>query len=303
MDRTGFVCRAMEKMRSVSTVARWGKPRDSARSTRAKRWQAGVAGVALCSLAVATGCRTQTQPVGSVLVKIGASESAVPLAETLAEEYGYERSSVVFDITRCQDEDCVALVVDGQVHIALASSFTGNAPDGIAPTLVARDAIAVLVHPSNPIGAVTLLELRSLFAGNADRWTQVGGTDSQVEIVTREEDNALARQFESVVLAGTPISPAALVLPSQEAVVDYVARHPGSIGYVSASLSGQNTKTLSVEGVHPDLNTVSSGSYPIALDLFALNRAPAAFEVERFLQFAVSPAGQTIVGRDFGRIQ
>ena len=195
------------------------------------------------------------------------------------------------------------MVTAGEVHIALAPFSPSEVSSDMTLTQVAREGIAVILHPTNSVKSITLLELRDLYFGNISGWQALGGADAVVQVLTLEADYPETQQFEEVVLPGWRVTPAALVLPDESAVVDFVAEHPNAIGYVSTSFAGDRVQTVTLEGKLPDPETVAAGEYQITLDLYALNRTPAAPEVTEFIQFIASPAGQSVVSRHYGRLR
>ena len=94
----------------------------------------------------------------------------------------------------------------------------------------------------------------------------------------------------------------AIVMPSSEAVVEYVARHPTAIVYVSMGYLSSQVKALSVEGVSPTPEDIQSGGYPLTRPLYLLTGQEPTGEVKAFIEFALSPAGQAVVEHQYGRL-
>ena len=259
--------------------------------------------IVLAAAVLMLGCEVRPETNSGVLIRIVASDSAAQLVDDLTRSFSAKRPGVKFDITLHPFPDCQRMVAEGNVHLALAPFSASEVPVDMELTPVARDGIAVIVHPSNRVDSLTLLELRDLYFGNIGEWQDLGGAAARVQVLTRESECPVARQFEAVVLSGWKVTSAAMVLPNEEAVVDFVSGHSEAIGYVSAAFADDRVKTVTLEGMQPDPETVAAGVYHIALDLYALNRTPAAPEVTEFLQFIVSPAGQSVVSRHYGRLR
>jgi phosphate transport system substrate-binding protein len=109
--------------------------------------------------------------------------------------------------------------------------------------------------------------------------------------------------FEAMVMEERVMTPLAIVAPSSRAVVEYVAEHPESIGYVSMGHVTPEVKVLSLEGELPTPQTTSRASYPLTGELWLIRPESASADVESFVRFALSPAGQQIVGERYGRIR
>jgi phosphate transport system substrate-binding protein len=170
---------------------------------------------------------------------------------------------------------------------------------------IARDGVAIIVHPSNPVRGVGLLQLKDLFSGRAYEWSAVGGPESQgqVQPVSREAGSGSRAAFEVLVMEEMPVTPRAVLVPSAQGVVDYVAEHPQSIGYVSMALVTREVKVLQIEGELPTPSSVGQGIYPLSRELWMVATESPPESVEEFLEFALSPAGQQIVGQRYGRLR
>ena len=99
------------------------------------------------------------------------------------------------------------------------------------------------------------------------------------------------------------MTPRAVVAPSPQAVVEYVAGHTHALGYVSMDQVTPDVKVLKIEGEWPTPETAGRGSYPLSHELWLVTANPPPPAVQRFLDFVRGPAGQQIVGRRHGRIK
>jgi phosphate transport system substrate-binding protein len=193
----------------------------------------------------------------------------------------------------------------GRADLALASWLPADLDSQWQITAVARDGIAIIVHPSNAVDGLGLLQLQDLFSGRVHEWSGVGGGRSQgpVQVVSREAGSGTRSAFETVVMDERRVTPLAVVAPSSEAVIEYVATHPDAIGYVSMGRVSTGVKVLSIEGELPTAQSAELGSYPLSRDLWIVTGASPAESVKAFRRFVLGPAGQQIVGRNFGRVR
>ena len=102
---------------------------------------------------------------------------------------------------------------------------------------------------------------------------------------------------------GQRVTPRAALLLSPEAVVEYVAATPNAIGYVSMGYVGPEVKLLKIEGLLPTPDTTAQGAYPLTREFWLVAAEPLSGAVQDFVDFALSPAGQQIVGQRYGRIR
>ena len=119
--------------------------------------------------------------------------------------------------------------------------------------------------------------------------------------VSREDGSGTRAVFEGAVLGGRDVTFTAVVMPSSEAVIEYVARTPGAIGYVSSLRPGElladGVRVPLVEGAPPTPGGISDGSYPISRPLYLAAATEPTGEAREFAQWVLGPEGQAVIGR------
>jgi phosphate transport system substrate-binding protein len=225
-----------------------------------------------------------------------------PLVEELAQAYVERHKQVSIVVEGRGSQVGVELARQGEVDIGMTS---GKQPQDalLWSTPIALDGIAIVVHPQNPIQGLTLLQLRDIFFGRVWDWRDVGGRAGEMVAISREDASGTRAVFEEMVMKGKRVTPTAVVMPSSRAVVEYVAAHPEAIGYVSMGYLSAEIKVLEIEGMEPTPQSVRQGSYHLLRPLFLVTRGEPTGEVKGFIDFALSPTGQSIVGRKYGRVQ
>ena len=166
----------------------------------------------------------------------------------------------------------------GEADIALVSWLPAGPPAGYIALPLGTDDIAIVVHPRAGVSALTLEQVRRLFQGRHLTWAELGGADVPIRLVSRERGSGTRAAFEARVMAGARVALTAVVLPSGQAVVDYVARHEGAVGYASHRLVDARVRVLRVGGLLP-----GEKGYPLRRDLYALLPADAPAWVRRLL--------------------
>ena len=262
----------------------------------------------LCSLLLAlllAGCGEPLVTPQPVALQASGSMSLAPLVSDLAEAFRERSETITLGVTGLGTQFGLGALRAGEVDLALASYLPPGLEEQWRTTAVARDGIAIIVHPSNPIDGVGLLQLQDLFGGRTYEWLAVGGPISQggVQAVSREDGSGIRATFEALVMIDRPVTPMAILVPSPEAVLEYVAEHAGAIGYVSMAQVTPNVKVLKVEGALPTPESASRGSYPLTHELWLVTADPPPEGVQAFVEFALSPAGQEIVGQRYGRVR
>ena len=159
----------------------------------------------------------------------------------------------------------------------------------------AIDGVGTVVHPENPVQALTSQQLQDIFAGRIDNWKTLGGPDRAISLYTRDASSGTRSVFWKKALAKGDISPKAQFVASNGAMKTAVAKNPYAIGYMSVGYIDQSVAAVSLDGVRPDLDTVKSGKYKVARGLYSNTKGPATGLAEKFINYLLSPEGQQIV--------
>ena len=243
----------------------------------------------------------------------------VNLALAWAEAYGRLHPEVQIAVTGGGSGTGIAALINGTVDMANASrpikaeERAQAEANGIVPVehVVAGDAIAIVVHPSNPVDGLTIPQLAAIFSGKITNWRQVGGEDRPIVLLSRESNSGTHVFFlEEVVRQGrkddkTLFSPDTLLMPSSEGISAEVRQNPNAIGYDGLGYVTPDQKVLAVasaEGqpyVLPTVETVKDGSYPIARELYIYTAGEPQGAIREYLDWIVGPEGQAIV-RELG---
>ncbi len=277
---------------------------------------AGVLAAVALLAACGGGRGPGTPAAGSqqTIVNIG-SDTMVNLALAWAEGYQAEAPAVSVSVTGGGSGTGIAALVNGTVDIANASRAISaqeqaNAQaNGVEPVeyVVARDAIAIIVHPDNPVEALSLPQLSAMYQGLITNWAEVGGEDRPIVLLSRETNSGTHVYFlENVLRLGDPdsrvlFSPDTLLLPSSEGITTEVRRNPNAIGYDGLGYVTHDVKTVAVaatEGgvyVQPSIAAVNDQTYPIARDLYMYTAGEPQGIVRAYLDWIYGPAAQAVV--------
>lgn len=248
----------------------------------------------LLTLAACSG-RVVSTPTPTTLHIAGSTTMSAMLRD-LAALYQEEQSYVLVDVRGGGSNAGITEVRRGGAELAAVSWLAPDvaAPEGLNAVPVARDAMAVIVHPENALPGLTLLQLRGLYRGETLDWAALGGTAGEPVLVSREEGSGTRSAFEALVMGGDRVTLNALVMPNPEAVVDYVARHRNAVGYVSTASLDERVRAIRIEDVEA---TDDTGAYHLTRTLYLFLPAHSTAEARAFVDFALSPAGQRIVAQ------
>lgn len=247
------------------------------------------------------------------------SDTMVNLALYWAERYQELHPEMRISVTGGGSGTGISSLISNTVDIANASRVIKDSEikqaeqNGVEPyeIVVARDAIAVIVNPENPVNQLTLEEISAIYSGKIDNWKELGGEDRPIVKLSRETNSGTHVYFlESVIRLGdnedkTIFSADTLLLPSSEGIIAEVRDNPNAIGYDGLGYITEEVKVIkvanvgSVNYVYPTIETVNSNQYPIARDLYLYtNGEPISF-IKEYINWIFSDDGQSIV-RDLG---
>lgn len=151
---------------------------------------------------------------------------------------------------------------DGTCDIGLASRDLKDDETGVKAITVAKDGIAIIVNPENPVADLSLEQIAALATGEITNWSEVGGNDGQVVFIGREAGSGTRDGFESI--TGTEDAcKYQNELTSTGEVIANVASNPNAIGYASLSAVDETVKAITVGGVAATEETVLDGTYAV----------------------------------------
>ncbi|CAG1009648.1 Phosphate-binding protein PstS [Anaerolineales bacterium] len=243
------------------------------------------------------------------------SDTIVNLALAWAEKYQSEHPDVRISVTGGGSGTGIAALVNGTVGIANASrkikdeELAEAESKGVNPVehVIARDAIAVIVNPENPVSELTLQQISDIYSGKITNWTGVGGEDRPIIKLSRETNSGTHVYFlETVLRLGkkedkTLFSMDTLLLPSSEGIISEVRDNPNAIGYDGLGYVPDDLKMIAIAKevggayVLPSIETVNDKTYAIARDLYMYTDGEPTGLIKEYLDWILSDEAQEIV--------
>lgn len=222
------------------------------------------------------------------------------------------------------------LVLDGGSNYGLVSIFTDSAQIAFTTRQIsadeaaraksgmfdvhefkiAKDGLAIIVNPLNPVGELTVAEVRKIFAGKIASWSKVNGPNLPIKVYIWDETGGNFNYFADSILAGEKYSPRSEKISYTEALVRKVYQEPGAIGMVSMSrlyrtwsplIEESRIRALAISpaadspAVLPDEVTVHNGTYPFIRYIFLYTaREPKGLDAG-FITYIMANPGQRII--------
>jgi phosphate transport system substrate-binding protein len=241
-------------------------------------------------------------------VTVKGSDTMVILAQRWAEDYMKKNPGRKIQVTGGGSGTGLAALVNGTTDIANSSrKIKSDEVDKVrqrysvlpVETSVAKDGVALYVNEANGVSQLTIEQLHGIYAGDVTNWKQVGGLDARIVLYSRENSSGTYVFFKEHVLKGDDFAASAQTLPGTAAVVNAVSKEKYGIGYGGAAYA-KGVKEVRVvgkdgQGYVPSAENVKSGKYPLARDLFVYTRGKPSGEAREFIDYCLSPEGQTLV--------
>jgi phosphate transport system substrate-binding protein len=260
---------------------------------------------------------------GGAAIQCVGSDTLVNLALAWAEAWMAARPEVRISVTGGGSGTGIAALIAGTVDIANASRAMSDEEieaartNGIEPVrhVVALDAIAVVVHPSNPVSGLTLAQVSAVFTGRITRWSELGGDDRPIVRLSRESNSGTYVYFiERVIRLGKKgakdlFSPETLLMPSSEGISTEVRQNRNAIGYDGLGYVTPDQKSIGIARepgspfVLPSAATVIDGTYPVSRPLYMYTAGEPTGAEKEYLDFVTGEGQRLVTGLGFVPLQ
>lgn len=223
-------------------------------------------------LIMITACGQSPQSSENKIFTMVGSSTIQPLAEKLAEAYMAENSSVRVDVQGGGSSVGVKAAGGQTADIGMASRDVKESEfsefPNIVVTVIARDGIAIIANENVGVSDLSLEQIQKIFSGQIKNWSELGGADAHIIVVSREEGSGTRTAFEEMVLGEDLLmTETAILQPSNGSVRTTVSTTPDAIGYLSFGYLDESVKAISVDGVAPTEANASNGTYPVVRPL------------------------------------
>lgn len=237
-------------------------------------------------------------------IHVVGSTSVQPLAEELAQAFMAKNPGVKIFVQGGGSGAGITSAIKGTADIGNSSRELKpeEAVTGIHETVIAKDGIAVIVHPANSVKNLTVEEIKKIYLGEINNWKEVGGPNLSIVLVNREAGSGTRSAFEELVIGkkAGKMSNKTLVQASTGAVQQTVAITKEAIGYVSlGSLDPKAVKALLVNGVEASEQNINNKTYKLWRPFLMLTKTAPKGATKAFIDWILSAEGQAIVARDY----
>lgn len=279
---------------------------------KVRRWLtvglAAALAMSVLGLAGCSGGAPEAEADGlSGSIDIEGSDTLVNMAQVWAERFMTDNPNVFISVKGGGSGVGIASMINGTIDFATASrdmkddEMADAEANGVGPVehKVAIDGIAVIVHPDNPVTALSTEDLGKIYRGEITNWKDLGGDDAEIVLLSRDSSSGTYEYFKETIVdpdkSGAEYSPKALLLPSTQGIVDETAGNTQAIGYVGVGYLSDAVKVVEIDGVAASVETAADGTYPISRYLYLYTNGEPEGLLKEFLDWVLGPEGQQIV--------
>ncbi|MGQ9707242.1 MAG: PstS family phosphate ABC transporter substrate-binding protein [bacterium] len=259
--------------------------------------------ISLTILIAFFGCKKKGVEQEQVSISIQGSTTVLPIMQRIAEVYMQKHPDIKIDVSGGGSGVGITAFIDGTIDIAMSSrkmkpEEVQNAKKkniNVKEVEIARDGIAVIVHPSNTITNITLAQLHDIYIGKTTNWKALGGNDKPIVVISRDTASGTYEIFNERVLMKDKVRSDSLMQASNSAVKGAVSGSEDAIGYIGFGYISDDVKAIKVENIEISKETVLSGTYPISRQLYIYLRDNSPKPIIDLVDFIIGPEGQKIV--------
>ncbi|AEK20124.1 phosphate ABC transporter substrate-binding protein [Methanococcus maripaludis] len=269
-----------------------------------KKYISVLIGAVLISLIVGfSGCTesgvNNSEEVQKFSLKISGSTTVLPIAEEAAKQFMTKNKNYMIEVTGGGSGLGVKEAGENLNDIGMASRDVKSSEFEIYPSLqvfgIAKDGVAIIVQPENPVSSLTQEQIIAIYAGEITNWNEVGGNDAPITVYTRDEESGTREVFFEKALNKGNITKKAVVVASNGAMKSSVKADVNGIGYLSIGYLDSSVTGCEYEGVLPTEANVVSGTYTVSRTLNIITNGEPSQEAKAFIDFLLSSEGQKIV--------
>jgi phosphate transport system substrate-binding protein len=238
-------------------------------------------------------------------LQIEGSTTVGPIADAFAEYFMSTNPGLEITVKKTGSGDGAAALIDGRCDVATMSRFMKDkefksaVEKDVFPVahVVAMDGVCIIVHPSNPVSALTTEQVRDVYEGKITNWKELGGPDLAIVIISRDTSSGTYEVFNEKVMEKAKMAGSVEYVNSNPQAHARVKTTPGAIGYVGLGFVDAKVKALKIDDVQPTRQTIASGMYPVSRPLFMFTNGypKLGSTVFKFCTFYLSEKGQEII--------
>lgn len=233
------------------------------------------------------------------IIKISGSTSVGPVIEAEAHAFKDEMPEVTVEVNQLGSSAGIKDAINGTAEIGLSSRDLKEREIemGIKEMPVAFDGMAIVLSNENPVKNLTMEQIKDIYTGKITNWKEVGGEDTPIVVVSREDGSGTRDAFQEIVgFDSEGLSKEAQISDGSGSIKTMVAGNKNAIGYISFSYVDDSIHAASIDGVEPIAENVQNDTYKLARPFLLVYKEENLSEnSKKFIDFMMTKEGQEIV--------
>jgi len=240
-----------------------------------------------------------------VALQIEGSTTVGPIVVEFAEAFKKTDPNLVITVKQTGSGDGIAALIDGRCQVATSSrsmkleEYKAAVEKGVMPVThtISMDGVCMVVHPSNPVKALTVAQLKDIYTGKITNWKDLGGADKAIVLISRDTSSGTYESFVTFVMGKDKLAEKTEYVNATPQAHSRVATTEGAIGYVGLGFVDKQVKALEVNGVAPTRKTIQSGKYPLSRPLFLYTNGypDLGSPIHAFCTYYLTEKGERII--------
>ena len=240
------------------------------------------------------------------------SDTVLPLAQRFAETFEKINQDLNISVTGGGSGVGITALEEGTTTIAMSSRELNTAEKlklmelkkEYKEIIIAKDALAVVNHPSNKVNQLTKNQIRDIYTGKITNWKEVGGDDMKIVVYSRESSSGTYEFFKEHEMDQQNYATSVLNMPASGAIIQSVSQTKGAIGYVGLAYLNADVQDIKVsidEGktfVAASIENAINKTYPISRPLFYYYLSKDEELIKPYLDYVMSAEGQALVKKE-----
>ena len=166
---------------------------------------------------------------------------------------------------------------------------------GLVSFPFAIDGVALAVHPSNPVKALSKEQAVAIYTGKITDWKELGGEPGAIDVYGREDGSGTRETFQGKVMGKVEQMPSVNTVNSNGAMKTAIAQDPRAIGYVGIGHLDASVAGVAIDGHVPSQENAAKGEYPVVRDLFMNTKGEPTGLTAAFVDYVFSEPGAKII--------
>ena len=264
-----------------------------------------LAVAAFAALLGLAGCGKKADVAVSKITIVGSSTIA-PLMSEIAKAFEKANPGVRIDVQAGGSSRGVLDVRQGTAQIGMVSrELKADERSDLRHVLLAKDGLAMIVHKSNPVKALTKQQVVDIYSGKLTHWAEAGGPDLPITVVSKAEGRSTLEVFSQYFGLSYKDIKAHVVIGDNQQGIQTVSGAPAGIGYVSIGSAeyeaghGAAIRLVPLDSHVPSTAAVAEGSYPLSRELNLVFKAEQEARLAGLLKFVQTPEAAELTARQF----